>query len=89
MLNSYINKITHNSNDFGIGVVLPTITIEYKNKEEKVLIGLQYINQKKNKRNLYNIKTKKLTGVIEYEEISFDLNKVNNSKKYKIFLLDE
>ena len=36
MLNSYINKITHNSNDFGIGVVLPTITIEYKIRKKSI-----------------------------------------------------
>lgn len=89
MLNSYINKISHNPHDFGLGVTLPTISINYENKEKKVLIGLKYINKKLNKRNLYNINTKKLIGVIEYQEIIFNLQKINDSKKYKIYLLDE
>ena len=57
--------------------------LNIKITQKNYLIGLQYTNNKKNKRNLYNIKTKKLTGVIEYEEVSFDLNKLIIVKNIK------
>ena len=89
MLNSYINKISHNSHDFGVGVTLPTILINYNNNKKNVSIGLQYIHNQIFKRNLYDLKTKKIIGVIQYEEVIFDIKKCNNPIKYKIYLLDE
>ena len=89
MLNSYINSVPSNHHDFALGVELPTIQIESDKTQKNYLIGLQYTHNKSFKRNLYDVNTKKLNGVIEYKTIQFNIKEINNIKKYKIYILDD
>ena len=89
MLNSYINSVPSNHHDFGFGVELPLLEIKSKGNAKQFLIGLQYTDNKSFKRNLYDTKTKKKVGVVEYKTIQFNSKEVNNPKKYKIYILDD
>ena len=89
MLNSYINNIPINQHDFGLGVQLPVIELKFKNNRKQFLIGLQYTHNQSFNRNLYDLQTNKIMGVIEYKTIKFDIREINNSQKYKIFILDD
>ena len=89
MLNSYVNNIPINHHDFGLGVQLPVIELKFKGNNKEFLIGLQYTHNQSFKRNLYDLQTNKILGVIEYKTIQFDIREINNTQKYKIYILDD
>ncbi len=84
----YINKVSENSHDFAYDASLPVITILIDTKPKKILIGLQYSENDFQNRNLYDLSTKTLIGVIKYKTIKMNINHINDPKKYKVYLLD-
>ena len=93
--NIYINNISKNKHDFALGVELPVVSLKINksvNYNETFLIGLQYLYDDRNCRNLYDKENKELVGVIKYDlNIILQLDKsqkIKRSIKYDLYLND-